>query len=78
MWPPVDLTIGGHNPGRLTKEVISLLARERRKLILPFLAPFLILHTFLFAYPAIQALPLSLMDFSGIGENIAVHRPGKL
>ena len=47
-----------------------MLARERRKLILPFLAPFLILHTFLFAYPAIQALPLSLMDFSGIGENM--------
>ena len=47
-----------------------MLARDRRRLILPFLAPFLVLQTVLFAWPVVQSLPISLMNFTGIGDNM--------
>ncbi|RPI47461.1 MAG: sugar ABC transporter permease, partial [Chloroflexi bacterium] len=39
--------------------------RERRKLILPFLAPAVIIYLVFFIYPAVQALWVSLHDWSG-------------
>ncbi len=42
-----------------------MLAKSRRKLIIPFLAPGLILYLVFFIYPAIRAFILSLYDWSG-------------
>jgi ABC-type sugar transport system permease subunit len=39
--------------------------KERRKLIIPFLAPALIVYLVFFIYPAVQALWVSLHDWSG-------------
>lgn len=39
--------------------------KERRKLIIPFLAPALIVYLMFFIYPAVQALWVSLHDWSG-------------
>jgi len=39
--------------------------RERRKLILPFLAPAIIIYLVFFIHPAVQALWVSLHDWSG-------------
>ncbi len=44
-----------------------MLNRDRRKLIIPFLAPGLILYLVIFIYPALQGLYLSLFDWSGFG-----------
>lgn len=42
-----------------------MLAKDRRKLIIPFLAPGLILYLVFFIYPAIRAFALSFYDWSG-------------
>lgn len=39
--------------------------KERRKLIVPFLAPALIIYVVFFIYPAVQALWVSLHDWTG-------------
>jgi len=39
--------------------------KERRKLIVPFLAPAVIIYVVFFIYPAVQALWVSLHDWSG-------------
>jgi ABC-type sugar transport system permease subunit len=44
-----------------------MLIKDRRKLIIPFLAPGLILYLVFFIYPAIQGLYTSLFDWSGFG-----------
>lgn len=44
-----------------------MLTKDRRKLIIPFLAPGLILYLVFFIYPAIQGFYLSLFDSSGFG-----------
>jgi ABC-type sugar transport system permease subunit len=44
-----------------------MLTKDRRKLIIPFLAPGLILYLVFFIYPAVQGLYTSLFDWSGFG-----------
>jgi ABC-type sugar transport system permease subunit len=44
-----------------------MLVKDRRKLIIPFLAPGLILYLVFFIYPAIQGFYTSLFDWSGFG-----------
>lgn len=42
-----------------------MLVKDRQKLIIPFLAPGLLLYLVFFIYPAIQAFMLSMYDWSG-------------
>lgn len=42
----------------------------RRRIVLPFILPALLIYTLLFIYPAIQALWVSLHDWSGFGKNM--------
>jgi ABC-type sugar transport system permease subunit len=42
----------------------------QRSVVLPFILPALLIYTFLFIYPAIQALWVSLHDWSGFGKNM--------
>lgn len=42
----------------------------QRKIILPFILPALLIYTSLFIYPAIQALWVSLHDWSGFGREM--------
>lgn len=44
--------------------------RGRQKLVIPFLLPALILYTVFFVYPAIQAIWVSLHDWTGFGSNM--------
>jgi ABC-type sugar transport system permease subunit len=44
-----------------------MLTKDRRKLIIPFLAPGLILYLLFFIYPGIQGIYLSLFDSPGFG-----------
>jgi ABC-type sugar transport system permease subunit len=46
--------------------------RERRRLILPFLLPALLVYTVFFTLPALQAPYYSLTDWSGLGTPIFV------
>jgi ABC-type sugar transport system permease subunit len=45
--------------------------KERRKLIIPFLAPALIVYLVFFIYPTVQALWVSLHDWSGFTPDMA-------
>src|SRR5690349_10156661 len=42
----------------------------QRRIILPFILPALIIYTALFIYPAVQALWVSLQDWSGFGRDM--------
>ena len=44
-------------------------ARAKRKLIIPFLAPAMLLYAGIIIWPAIQAFNLSLFDWSGFGTS---------
>lgn len=42
----------------------------KRSVVIPFILPALVLYTLFFVYPAIQALWVSLHDWSGFGKNM--------
>lgn len=42
----------------------------KRSVVLPFILPALVVYTLFFVYPAIQALWVSLHDWSGFGKNM--------
>lgn len=42
----------------------------KRSVVLPFILPALVVYTMFFVYPAIQALWVSLHDWSGFGKNM--------
>jgi ABC-type sugar transport system permease subunit len=56
---------------RPTMKVRTLMGRQgRRRLVLPFVLPALILYSMFFMYPALRAFWVSLHDWTGFGSNM--------
>ena len=55
-----------------------MLNKQRRKLIIPFLAPSLILYLVFFVYPTIKSLNLSFYQWSGFRTPSHIYWTGKL
>lgn len=48
----------------------SIFEEQKRRLIIPFLAPFTILYVVFWAFPVVQSLPAALSDWNGLSSDM--------